>query len=260
MKLVDTHTHLFSELFNEDRTQVVAQAIGQGVTKLFLPNINVDTLNAMLKLHQDFPQHCYPMAGLHPCNVKEDYQKDLVFIEQWIADHSKHCFGIGETGLDYYWDKTYVEQQKKSLRVHAKWAKEKDMPIILHTRDSFEDNISIMEEEQDGRLRGIFHCFTGTVDEAHRVIDAGFLLGIGGVCTFKNSGKQLRDTIEEIDLKHLVLETDSPYLAPHPNRGKRNESSFLPLIAQTVATVKELELKEIAKQTSKNAEKLFFGE
>jgi len=257
MRFIDTHTHLFATQFDEDREAVVKQAIDQGVEKLFLPNINVDTLQPMLALYEQFPKHCYPMAGLHPCDVKEDYKGKLTLIRKWIELNESNCFGIGETGLDYYWDKSFITEQKSSLVIQADWAKELKLPIILHTRDSFEDNISIVEEQQDGRLKGIFHCFTGTVDEAKRVIDAGFLLGIGGVCTFKNSGQGLRETLKEIDLKHLVLETDSPYLAPHPNRGKRNESSYLPLIAQTIADVKGLTIADIANTTTSNAIGLF---
>ncbi len=257
MHLIDTHTHLFASQFDEDRDQVIKQAIDQGVNKLFLPNIDIDSLETILALHQQYPEHCYPMAGLHPCDVKDNVKEQLTIIEQWISQHQEACFGIGETGLDYYWDRTFVAQQKESLRVHANWAKELDLPLILHTRDSFEDNISIIESEQNGQLKGIFHCFTGSIEEADRVIDAGFLLGIGGVCTFKNSGASLRETLREVELKHLVLETDAPYLAPHPNRGKRNESAYLPLIAQTIAVVKDLSINEIAEVTSKNALTLF---
>lgn len=257
MQFIDTHTHLFVSQFDEDRESVVKQAIGQGVIKLFLPNIDVDSLQPMLALHHQFPEHCYPMAGLHPCDVKQDYQNKIAIVGQWIEEHASQCFGIGETGLDYYWDKSFIKEQKESLRVHANWAKELNLPLILHTRDSFEDNINIVEEEQDGRLKGIFHCFTGTVEQAKRVIDAGFLLGIGGVCTFKNSGQGLRDSLKEIDIKHLVLETDSPYLAPHPNRGKRNESSYLPLIAQTLADARGITINQVAEATTENALNMF---
>lgn len=260
MKLIDTHTHLFVTQFNEDREQVVQAAIDQGVEKMFLPNIDVETLGPMLALHEQFEENCFPMAGLHPCDVKENYKETLATIEQWIEQHESKCYGIGETGLDYYWDTSFIKEQKESLHIHANWAKSLNMPLILHTRESFEDNIKIVEQEQNGNLKGIFHCFTGTVDEAKRVIDAGFLLGIGGVCTFKKSGQGLRDTIAEIDLKHIVLETDSPYLAPHPNRGKRNESAYLPLIAQTIAEAKQISFADVAAQTTENAENLFSKE
>lgn len=255
--LIDTHTHLFSSQFDEDRTNVVKQAIAQGVEKLFLPNVDVSTLEGMWNLQLEFPKHCYPMAGLHPCDVKENYKQELDKVFNWIQEHKANCYGIGETGLDYYWDKTFIKEQQDALHTHAQWAKQFDLPIILHTRDSFADNVQIMQEEQDGSLKGIFHCFTGTLDEAKQVIDLGFLIGLGGVITFKNSGKAIREVIEKIDLKHIVLETDSPYLAPHPNRGKRNESAYLPLIAQKIADVKEISYKEVAKQTTENALSLF---
>lgn len=255
--LIDTHTHLFSSQFDEDRSDIVKQAIEQGVEKLFLPNVDISTLEGMWNLHLEFPNHCYPMAGLHPCDVKENYKNDLEKVYQWILNHKDHCYGIGETGLDYYWDKTFVKEQHDALHTHAQWAKEFDLPIILHTRDSFEDNVNIMQAEQNGSLKGIFHCFTGTLDEAKQVIDLGFLIGLGGVITFKNSGKAIREVIEKIDLKHIVLETDAPYLAPHPNRGKRNESAFLPLIAQKIADVKEIPYDEVKQKTTENALNLF---
>ena len=255
--LIDTHTHLFSEQFNEDRHTVVESAIAQGVEQMYLPNISVETLPKMQALANDFPSNCFSMAGLHPCDVKENFKEDLAEIYKWITEHREQVYGIGETGLDYYWETTFVKEQKESLHTHAEWAKEFDLPIILHTRDSFEDNLRIMRTQQNGNLKGIFHCFTGTLEEAKQVIDLGFLLGIGGVITFKNSGEDLRKVIEEIPLQHIVLETDSPYLAPHPNRGKRNDSSLLPLIAQKIADTKDISFNEVAETTTKNALKLF---
>ena len=255
--LVDTHTHLFSDQFDEDRTKIIEQAIEQGVSKLFLPNVSVASLDKMLQLHKQFPNNCFPMAGLHPCDVKKNYIQHLDHIREWIENNKEQTFGIGETGLDYYWDTSFVPEQKQSLQVHAKWAKELNLPIVLHTRDSFGDNLAIMQEEQNGDLCGVFHCFTGTWEEAQQIIDLGFYIGLGGVVTFKNSGKALRKAVETIPLQHIVLETDSPYLAPHPNRGKRNDSSMLPLIAQTIANVKNISFDEVAEQTTKNAEQLF---
>lgn len=255
--LVDTHSHLFSDQFNEDRTEVVEQAIEQGVIKCFLPNVSVSSLQSMLELHKQFPENCFPMAGLHPCEVKENYIKDLDQIFEWINAHKEQTFGIGETGLDYYWDTAFIDEQKNALRVHAQWAKELQLPIILHTRDSFEDNLQIMQEEQNGNLSGVFHCFTGNWEDAEQIIDIGFFIGLGGVVTFKNSGKELRNAVKQIPLEKIVLETDSPYLAPHPHRGKRNNSSLLPLIARKIADVKDITFDEVAVQTTKNAEKLF---
>ena len=255
--LIDTHTHLFSEQFDDDRKEIVEQAIEQDVQKMFLPNVSVASLNKMLELHNSFPNHCYPMAGLHPCDVNENYIKHLDQIKEWIEDHREQTFGIGETGLDYYWDTSFVDEQKNSLHIHAQWAKAYNLPIILHTRNSFKDNLAIMQEEQDGNLSGVFHCFTGSWEDAQQIIDLGFFIGLGGVVTFKNSGKDLRQAVEKIPLKNIVLETDSPYLAPHPNRGKRNESAMLPLIAQKIADVKQISVDEVAQQTTQNAEKLF---
>lgn len=257
MKFVDTHTHLFNEQFDDDRQQVILAAIEQGVEKMFLPNVSVDSLGPMLKLHRQFPNNCFPMAGLHPCDIKENYKAEIATIRKWIEVHIGQCRGIGETGLDYYWDTTFVEEQKESLRIHAKWAKEFKLPIILHTRNSFEDNFQIMKDAQDGSLKGIFHCFTGNLEKAIKVIDLGFLLGIGGVITFQNSGKELREVLRKIPLEYIVLETDSPYLAPAPNRGKRNQSSYIPLIAQKLAEIKEITIKEVAEITTSTANTIF---
>ncbi len=257
MQFVDTHTHLFSDAFDEDREQVIERAIGQGVDRLFLPGIDFSSIEKMEQLRQAFPEHCFPMAGLHPADVKENVQEENKKIYNWISQNKEQCFGIGETGLDYYWDTSFVTEQKRSLHQHAQWAKEFDLPIILHTRESFEDNLQIMQEEQNGNLRGIFHCFTGTYDQAQQVIDLGFLLGIGGVITFKNSGKDLREVLKHIDLQYIVLETDSPYLTPHPYRGKRNESTYIPLIASKLAKIHEVPIQQVAEQTTKNALQLF---
>ncbi len=257
MNLIDTHTHLFASQFADDRIQVVKNAMELGVSRFMLPNIDVDTIGAMNELHKAFPQHCLPMMGLHPGSVKENYKNALNSIGTELFDSTQTYYGIGETGLDYYWDTSFVKEQKESLIQHVQWAKELDLPIVLHTRNSFDDNISIMEEHQDGRLRGVFHCFTGNLKEANRIIDLGFYMGIGGVITFKNSGEEVRQVIKEIPLEHLVLETDSPYLAPAPHRGKRNESAYIKLVAEKLAEVKDVTVEEIANTTTKNAKKLF---
>ncbi|MBX2845723.1 MAG: TatD family hydrolase [Saprospiraceae bacterium] len=257
MTLIDTHTHLFAEQFDEDRAEVVRAAIGQGVEKLFLPNIDSTTSAAMDALAEAFPEHCYPMMGIHPSSIKSNYKEELAHAERALFAEGANYYGVGETGLDYYWDTTFVAEQKESLAQHAAWAKTLDLPIILHTRDSFDDNYAIMRNAQDGRLKGIFHCFGGSLEEAKKVMDLGFLMGIGGVVTFKNSGQQLRDVLKEVPLESLVLETDSPYLAPHPNRGQRNESSWITLVVQKLAEVKELDVAEVARVTTENAMNLF---
>ncbi len=257
MHFVDTHTHLFSTQFVDDIHDVIQRAIENGVDKLFLPNIDVASLDAMYALYQDYPKHCFPMAGLHPSDVNAQYKEALQQIEDWIDQHREQCFGIGETGLDYYWDKSFVAEQKQALQIQIEWAKSLDLPLILHTRESFHDNLEMVSKAQDGGLKGIFHCFTGDLEEAEAVIDAGFLLGIGGVITFKNSGHALRQVLKHVDMKHLVLETDAPYLTPTPYRGKRNESAYIPLIAEQLAQIKDLPLEEVARETTQNALRLF---
>lgn len=254
---IDTHTHLFDQAFQEDRAEVIQQAIAANVQQFILPNIDEDTMQHTIDLATSYPNHCYAALGLHPCSVTDDVHKQLDTVYAFIQKHKESCYAIGETGLDYYWDKTYLEQQKIALQMQATWAKELDLPIILHTRDSFSHNVELMSQEQDGTLKGIFHCFSGSVEQAKQVIDLGFLLGIGGVITFKNGGKELRETLKQVPLSSIVLETDSPYLAPHPHRGKRNQSSYLPLVANVVAEVKEVSIEEVAMTTTNNARHLF---
>jgi TatD DNase family protein len=250
--MIDTHSHLYLKKFNADRAAVTARA-REVLSHVFLPNIDLESLPQMNALTATAPDFFFPMLGLHPCYVKEDFEKVLASMEaEW--DNGSYC-GVGETGLDYYWDKTFVEEQKTSLRRHIEWAKDKDLPLILHCRESMEDVIELVTEGQDGRLKGIFHCFTGSSEQAARIRDLGFLMGIGGVLTYKNS--QLPEVVAQIDLKHLVLETDSPYLPPVPYRGKRNESSYVPHIAEKLAEVKATSLAEVDRVTSENARKLF---
>ncbi|HHG85705.1 MAG TPA: TatD family deoxyribonuclease, partial [Bacteroidetes bacterium] len=223
------------------------------LSHVFLPNIDQESIPEMLALTAKAPDFFFPMMGLHPSHVKADYKEVLAGIE---AEWDKGTYyGVGETGLDFYWDKTYVTEQKASLRLHIEWAKAKQLPLILHCRESMEEVIELVSEGQDGRLRGIFHCFTRTREQAAQIHDLGFVMGIGGVLTYKNSG--LPETLKEVPLEHLVLETDSPYLPPVPYRGKRNESSYIPKIARKLAEVKDLPIAEIDKITSENALKIF---
>lgn len=253
MQLVDTHAHIFSEEFTPDRIEMLQRCFENGVSKIFMPNIDSSSIDSMLKLAEQFPDQCFPMIGLHPCSVKNNFVKELELVDEWLL--ARKFFAIGETGLDYHWDKTFVEQQKISLHHQAKLAKQYKLPIVLHTRESFEDTAQIIEDEMDENLRGIFHCFSGTIEQAQRVIDLGFLIGIGGVVTYKNGG--LDKLLPQIDLKHIVLETDSPYLAPVPYRGKRNESSYLPVIAQRVAEIKNVSIEDVTRITTENAMQLF---
>lgn len=251
---VDTHTHLFVKEFDEDREEVIRRALNEGVGKMLLSNIDLQSIAAMHQLVADHPSHCYPMMGLHPSSVDAGYKEALDQMENLLRNRS--YVGIGETGLDYYWDITYKKEQIKSLERHIAWAIEFKLPIILHTRESFDDTYELINSANCSELRGIFHCFSGTEEDAWKVISlGGFKLGIGGVYTFKNS--TLRESLKNIPLEHMVLETDSPYLAPHPFRGKRNESAYLRVIAERMAAERNLSVKEIEEVTSRNAVSLF---
>jgi TatD DNase family protein len=253
MKLIDTHTHLYVEEFKEDINAVVERALAEGVEKFYLPAIDSSENVALLNLEKKFPDKMFAMTGLHPCSVKENFKEELLKIEQQLSE--REFAAIGETGLDFYWDKTFSKQQFESLHIHARWAIEYKIPLVIHTRNAMQETIDLVKEYKGENLFGIFHCFSGTLENAKEIIDAGFLLGIGGVLTFKNSG--LAEVIKEVDLKYLVLETDSPYLAPVPFRGKRNESSYLKYIVEKLATIKNISTEEIALQTTENAERVF---
>lgn len=253
MKFIDTHAHIYSKKFDGDREKVVVQTQAEGVEKIFMPNISVESIDDMLELERSFPEVCIPMMGLHPCDVTPNFQKDLYVMEEWI---SKRDFaGIGETGIDLYWDKTHLDEQKASLKIQAEWAKEKGWPLILHCRNSMDETLGVIESLNDERLFGIFHCFSGSVEQAKRVKELGFYLGIGGTVTYKNSG--LKDLLPQIGLEQLVLETDSPYLAPVPHRGKRNSPMNIPLIAKEIASILDIPLAEVAVVTTQNAGKIF---
>lgn len=254
--LVDTHAHLYVKQFDEDREDMLKRSIQNGIEKFYLPNIDSSSIEAMLELEAKHPTQCYPMMGLHPCSVKENYKEELAIVEQWL---SKRPFvAIGEIGLDLHWDTTFFEQQKDAFRTQIRWAKQLNIPIVIHSRKSTWEAIEIVREEKDERLSGIFHCFGDDIEAAQAIIDLDFYLGIGGVLTFKKSG--LDKTMKEISMEHVVLETDSPYLAPTPYRGKRNESAYIRLIAQKLADVKGLTLEEVAKITTKNANTIFHPE
>jgi TatD DNase family protein len=253
MKLIDTHTHLYVEEFKDDINAVIERAEAEGVEKFYLPAIDSEENEALLDLEKKFPGKMFAMAGLHPCSVKENFKDELKKIEQQLTE--REFAAIGETGLDFYWDATFSKQQYESLHNHAKWAIEYKRPLVIHTRNAMQETIDLVKEYKGKNLFGIFHCFSGTLENAKEIIDEGFLLGIGGVLTFKNSG--LAEVIKEIDLKYLVLETDSPYLAPAPFRGKRNESSYLKYIVDKLAAIKNISVEEVASQTTKNAEEIF---
>lgn len=254
MKLVDTHTHLFAEQFDEDRNEMLQRAIDAGVTKFLLPNIDLESINAMHQMVEDYPGICYPMMGLHPCSVAENWEDQLAIIKANL-EQNDYC-AVGEIGLDLYWDQSTLDYQKAAFAQQIEWAKEMALPIVIHVRDAFEEAFEVVDQLNDDRLTGVFHCFTGTLEQAQHIIDyGGFKLGMGGVLTFKNAG--LDKVVEQLDLEHLVLETDSPYLAPHPNRGKRNESSYITYVASKLAEVKGMEIEKVAEITTQNAMDLF---
>jgi TatD DNase family protein len=253
MQWIDTHAHLYATEFDEDRAEVLARAKAAGVYRVYLPAIDSSCHAAMLQLEAEHPEQCIAMMGLHPCYVKENVAEELAIVEQYLK--SRPFVAIGEIGLDLYWDKTFFEQQKMAFRQQIRWAIDLDIPIVIHTREAMAETIALVREEKTDKLRGIFHCFSGTLSDAQEIIELGFLLGIGGVVTYKKSGMDA--IVQDIDIQHLVLETDAPYLTPTPFRGKRNESSYIPYIAQRIAEVKGISLDELAQRTSENALKLF---
>lgn len=251
--LIDTHTHLYDEKFEADRSEMILRAISGGVRKMYLPNCDNTTIDGMLALEHEFPEHCFSMMGVHPCYIKENYQEELRIVRSWL---DKRPFSaVGEIGLDYYWDKTFVEQQKQAFRQQLEWAIEFNRPVVIHTRDSMQDTVDIVREYHKKGIRGVFHCFTGSYEIASQLIDMNFYLGIGGVLTYKNAG--IQEVIQRIDLKHLVLETDAPYLTPHPFRGKRNESLYVKIVAEKLAELKGVSTTEVEEITTLNADQLF---
>jgi TatD DNase family protein len=251
--LIDTHSHLYSDEFNADIAEVLRRAETEGVKKIFLPAIDSNSANSMFELEKSYPDQCIAMMGLHPCYVKENYQQELDFVSKWLK--TRKFAAIGEIGLDYYWDRNFDKEQKDAFSYQVDLAMEHDLPIVIHSRESMHDTIAMIKSKQHGKLRGIFHCFSGTYEQAIDIIELGFLLGIGGVLTYKKSG--LAEVIEKLPMDALVLETDSPYLTPVPFRGKRNESSYLKYIVSRLAEIKRLPEEEVARITTTNAEKLF---
>jgi len=253
MQLTDTHTHIY---YNEGiiLDEQIRRCKEHQITRLFLPNVDSASIEKVFQTVKAYPQHCFPMLGLHPCSVKENFMEELNHIHSLLDDQA--IYAIGEIGLDLHWDKSTLTQQQEAFRIQVAWAKERNLPIVIHCRDAFEELFVLLEELKDEKLFGIFHCFTGTLEQAKHAIALGFFLGIGGVVTFKNAG--LDKVVEQIDVAHIVLETDAPYLAPVPYRGKPNESSYLLLIAQKVADLHKKPLEEIANITTQNA-KIVFG-
>jgi TatD DNase family protein len=253
MNFIDSHAHLYMDEFAEDRAQVMLRASAAGVGQIFLPNIDSSTTAGMLALETEYPGQAFAMMGLHPCSVKEDFETELAAVTGWFE--RRRFAAVGETGLDFYWDETFREQQIAAFSAQADLALQYDIPLVIHSRNATAACIDIVRKKQNGRLRGVFHCFSGTAEEAREITGLGFFLGIGGVLTFKKSA--LPALLADIPPEHLLLETDAPYLAPAPFRGKRNESSYIPLVAEKLAAVLGLPLSVIAETTTANARRLF---
>jgi TatD DNase family protein len=252
--LIDTHAHLYANEFDNDRAVVIENALKNGVKKMLLPNIDLESIEGLHQLAETYPQICYPMMGLHPTSVNNNFKSVLTEMKTFID--SKNYIAIGEIGMDLYWDKTYINEQAEALKIQIEWAKEKKLPVVIHVREAFDEIFEVIDPLNDDNLFGVFHCFTGTLEQAKKILNyGGFKLGVGGVLTFKNSG--LDQVIKGIGLEHLVLETDAPYLAPTPHRGKRNESAYVTIIADKLADVKGVSGAEINKITTQNAKTVF---
>ncbi|SHL79390.1 TatD family hydrolase [Hymenobacter psychrotolerans] len=253
MHLTDSHAHVYSEQFKPDRDDMLNRAYEAGVRTIVMPNIDHESIDVMLETEARFPQQCHAMMGLHPCYVTKNFEKELYEVEDWLG--KRPFAAVGECGIDLYWDKTTLGWQQEALRVQIELAKKYQLPLVLHTRDAFRETTELVAAGQDGTLRGVYHCFSGTLAEAEEAIRLGFMLGIGGVATFKNGG--LDKVLPGLSLDHLLLETDCPYLAPVPHRGKRNEPAYLPLVARRVAELLGKDVEEVVQATTQNAQKLF---
>ncbi|MDP6909273.1 MAG: TatD family hydrolase [Flavobacteriales bacterium] len=253
LQLVDTHAHLYLDQFKDDIDETMQRALDNGVHQILLPNVDRSTTESLWNLVNMYPDRCFPMIGLHPCSVNKSAEKELEHVEQELA--TGKYIGIGEIGIDLYWDKTFLKDQIIAFEKQMGWAKDQSLPVAIHCRDSFEEIFASVEKVQDGKLKGVLHCFTGNEQQAESAVDLGLHLGLGGVLTFKNGG--VDKAIKNIPLDKLILETDSPYLAPTPYRGKRNESAYTKLVAEKLAEVKEISLQEVAMTTTANAVRLF---
>jgi TatD DNase family protein len=250
MYFVDTHAHLYLNAFHQDQDEMLQRAFDQKVEYIFLPNIDSESIQDMLELESKYPNNVMAMMGLHPCSVKpETMKKELLLVENWLSN--RHFHGLGEIGMDLYWDQSTLKEQTEAFKIQARWAMELQIPIVVHSRDALDPLIKLVDELQDGILSGIFHCFSGDENQAKQILDLGFYLGIGGPLTYKKS--TMPDVFRDIPMNRIVLETDSPYLPPIPHRGQRNESAYIPLVAQKLAEIKQIGIEEIARLTSENA-------
>jgi len=253
MQFIDSHTHLYLPEFDNDRDEVIERALGSGIKKMLLPNIDRESIEPMMSLADSYRGICLPMIGVHPTSIKDDYREHLEAVKAYIERHK--FIAIGEIGIDLYWDRTYIRQQEETFTEQLELAGRENLPVVIHSRESLPEILRIIDRAAIAGLRGVFHAFTGSVEEAREIIERGFLLGIGGVLTFKNSN--LDRTLELIDIKNIILETDSPFLAPAPKRGKRNESSYIRFIADKLAQVKKMPVEDIAGISTENCNKLF---
>jgi len=253
MIITDTHTHLYSGAFDDDRKDMIERALKSKVSRFFIPAIDSGHTEAMLQLESDYPEHMYLMMGLHPTSVKDNYKEELKHVEDMLA--KRHFYAVGEIGIDLYWDTSTLDIQKIAFKHQIQLAKKHKLPIVIHCRDAFDEIFEVLEAEKDDDLFGIFHCFTGTLAQAHQAISYNMKLGIGGVVTFKNG--KIDQFLNQIDLKHIVLETDSPYLAPKPYRGKRNESSYITKVLEKLSEIYEVSEEKIAEITTQNSKEIF---
>jgi len=250
---IDTHTHLYLQQFEKDRNNVVKSAVEAGVEYMLLPNVDEETIQPMMDLCEAFPDNCKPMMALHPTSVKADFEEVLARIKPWFEKATMSA--VGETGIDLYWDKTYFAQQVQAFKTQIEWALEYDLPVVIHSRNSVVEIMDVLENYRNSGLKGVMHCFPGNVEQAKWFTDFGFMLGIGGVVTYKKS--MMADVVKHTDLRHLLLETDAPYLPPVPHRGKRNEPAYIPHIAAKIGEIKGIDISQVAQITTENARKLF---
>ncbi|MGD8118619.1 TatD family hydrolase [Vibrio sp. TRT 29B02] len=251
--MIDTHAHIYASEFDADRDDVVKRALAQGIDRILLPNIDLDSIEPMLATEAQYPQICRSMMGLHPCYVDGNVKQTLDIIYSWFEKH--RFIAVGEIGIDLYWDKTFRAEQEMAFITQLNWAKEMKLPVVIHTRDSIEETLGLLSQEQDGSLSGVFHCFGGSLEEAKAINGLGFHLGLGGVSTFKNGG--MDKVIPHLDMNYVILETDCPYLAPVPHRGKRNEPAYTALVAQRIAELRQISVEQVDQLTTQNATTLF---
>lgn len=251
--IVDTHAHVYGSYFDDGPEEVIKRAVKAGVGKIFLPNVDAESIEQVVAISEAFPESCFPMVGLHPCDVKEDFKSQLASLRAWLD--KRRFYAIGEIGMDLYWDKSFQKQQEEAFLEQLSWATDFNLPIVIHSRNANDEVLALLKAYNRPEIRGIFHCFSGTLQQAEEMIALGFYLGIGGVLTYKNSG--LDKIVEQIGLEHLVLETDAPYLPPVPHRGKKNEPAYLPYIVQKLADIKDVSSQQIHEITTQNALKVF---